>query len=178
MKIGPIDLDKDIMIVAEVGNNHEGSVALAEEMIGRAAETGVDAVKFQTIVPEELISATQTERINQLGKFRLSHKDFEKLARIANQEKILFLSTPFDIESARFLDGLVPAHKIASGDNTFLPLIDVIARTGKPILLSTGLTDLGEIVRTKDFIFDIWNRLEIHQEFSWRNDLKMLPARL
>jgi N-acetylneuraminate synthase/N,N'-diacetyllegionaminate synthase len=176
MKIGGIDLDRQVMIVAEVGNNHEGSFALAEEMIGRAAETGVNAVKFQTIVPEELISATQTERIKQLGKFRLSYKDFEKLARIANQEKVLFLSTPFDIESARFLDSLVSAHKIASGDNIFFPLLDVIARTGKPILLSTGLTDLDEIVHTKNFIFDIWNQLGIHQELAVLHCVSCYPT--
>ena len=70
MKIGNFDLDKEILIVAEIGNNHEGSYTLAEEMIGLAAEAGAGAVKFQTIVPEKLVSPNQKERIQQLKKFR------------------------------------------------------------------------------------------------------------
>ena len=65
MKIGSIDLDDTIMIVAEIGNNHEGSVSIAEEMIGRAAEAGADAVKFQTIDPVQLVSPSQGQRLKQ-----------------------------------------------------------------------------------------------------------------
>ncbi|HYF02880.1 MAG TPA: hypothetical protein VEC36_05860, partial [Patescibacteria group bacterium] len=73
MNIGGIDTDKEVMVIAEVGNNHEGSFALAEELIGRAAEVGAHAVKFQTIIPEKLVSASQTARIQQLNKFRFSY---------------------------------------------------------------------------------------------------------
>lgn len=145
MKIGRFDLDKDILIVAEIGNNHEGCYSLAEEMIGKAAEAGADAVKFQTIVPEKLVSTSQQDRIEQLRRFQLSYEEFERLSKVAEQENIIFLSTPFDIESARFLESLVPAYKIGSGDNDFFPMIDVIALTGKPIIISAGLTDLQEI---------------------------------
>jgi len=68
----------------------------------------------------------------------------------------LFLSTPFDIASARFLAPLVPAFKIASGDNNFFPLIDVIARTGKPIILSAGMSELDDIRKTKESIEAVW----------------------
>lgn len=164
MKISNIDLDKQVLIIAEIGNCHEGNLALAEELICLAAKSGADAVKFQTIVPERLVSLRLNERILQLKRFQLSYAEFEKLSRTAEKENVLFLSTPFDIESALFLDGLVPAFKIASGDNTFFPLLKVVARTGKPILLSSGLVDLQEINQIKNFIESIWRENEISQE--------------
>ena len=166
MKIGTFDLREDILVIAEIGNNHEGSYTLAEEMIGLAAEAGAGAVKFQTIVPTRLVSAGQKERVRQLEGFRLTYEQFEKLAGVARKEGVLFLSTPFDLESARFLDSLVPAHKIASGDNTFYPLIQTVALTGKPVLLSCGGTDLEEIRRTRDFIRGVWQVNRIEQDMA------------
>ncbi len=166
MKIGSFDLEQDVLIVAEIGNNHEGSYALAEEMIGLAAESGAGAVKFQTFVPDKLVSVSQKDRIQQLERFRLSHDEFERLNRVAKQENVLFVSTPFDIESVRFLEPLVPAFKIASGDNNFYTIIDAIARTGKPILLSAGLADLEQIEKTKQFIEDIWHENAVSQKLA------------
>ena len=128
MRIADVDLSERVLIVAEIGNNHEGSCALAEEMIGRAAEAGVDAVKFQTYRTEHYVSRRDDARFERLKLFELSHDEFTKLAAVARQEGVIFLSTPFDLESVRFLDALVPAFKIASGDNTFYPLIDTVAR--------------------------------------------------
>ena len=166
MKIEQFDLSKDILIIAEIGNNHEGSYLLAEEMIGLAAEAGAGAVKFQTIIPEKLVSPDQKERIRQLDRYRLSYDEFEKLFKVARDEGLIFLSTPFDVESACFLDHLVPAYKIASGDNTFLPLIKVIAGTGKPVILSAGGTGIEEIAHTRDFIRQIWKENGIQQEMA------------
>lgn len=166
MKIANVDLDQEVLVVAEIGNNHEGSYTQAEEMIGLAARAGVGAVKFQTIVPDKLVSPTQTARVQQLQKFQLSYAQFEKLSQVARQEGVLFLSTPFDLESARFLEPLVPAYKIASGDNNFFPLIEVVARTGKPIILSAGLTDLTQITQTKDFITSIWQEMGAEQQLA------------
>jgi len=166
MKIGNIDLDHEVLVVAEIGNNHEGSYTLAEELIGLAAEAGVGAVKFQTIIPAELVSSDQTERIKQLERFSLGYEQFERLAEVARREGVLFLSTPFDLESARFLEPLVPAYKIASADNTFFPLIEEVAKTGKPVLLSAGLANLDEITYARDFIFEIWNERGIFQELA------------
>ncbi len=72
MRIGPHDLDERVFIIAEIGNNHEGSFDRAEEMIGRAKEAGADAVKFQTIVPERLVSVSEEARIAQLRRFQFS----------------------------------------------------------------------------------------------------------
>ena len=145
MKIGNFDTDKQVFIVAEIGNNHEGSYTLAEEMIGRAAEAGADAVKFQSIIPEKLVSPRDMDRVAQLQRFQLGQEQMAKLKSIADEEGVFFLCTPFALESVGFLNNLVPAFKVASGDNNFFPLLAAIAGTGKPILLSTGMTDLEEI---------------------------------
>lgn len=166
MIIGNTDTASQVLIVAEIGNNHEGSYALAEELIGLAARAGAGAVKFQTIVPDRLVAAGQTDRIRQLERLCLRYEEFEKLSRVAAQEGILFLSTPFDLESARFLTPLVPAFKIASGDNNFFPLIEVVARTGKPLILSTGLLGLEELGQVKNFIEGVWRQEGIVQELA------------
>ena len=176
MKIGNYDTDEKVLIIAEIGNNHEGSYALAEEMIGLAAEAEVDAVKFQTIVPERLVTSRQTERIARFKRFQLTYQEFEKLADVAANEKVLFLSTPFDIDSAQFLNDLVPAFKIASGDNNFFPLMEVIAQTGKPTILSTGFMDIADVKKSVDFIRNIWNKNNFDQELALLHCVSTYPT--
>lgn len=156
MKIGRHDTDSRVVIIAEIGNNHEGSVARAEEMIGRAAEAGADAVKFQTIIPEFLVSPNDLARVKQLGRLCLEYDDFVRLKEVATQVGVEFLSTPFDLESVQFLESLVPAYKIASGDNNFFPLIEAVAKTEKPTIMSTGLADRDAIIEAKIFIEAVW----------------------
>ncbi|RJQ83004.1 MAG: hypothetical protein C4519_07455 [Desulfobacteraceae bacterium] len=156
MRIGPIDTDRKVFIIAEIGNNHEGDGSVAEEMIGRAAESGADAVKFQTIVPERLVEPGQTERLKQLRRLCLAPEVFPKLKETADKAGVLFLSTPFDLHSAAFLAPLVPAWKIASADNDFLPLLDAVALTEKPVLLSTGLSDRSQVVRALGYLLGAW----------------------
>ena len=156
MKIGSIDLDDTIMIVAEIGNNHEGCLSIAEEMIGRAAEADADAVKFQTIDPVQLVSPSQGQRLKQLESFQLSEGAYCHLADVARRENIEFLSTPFYMDAVPLLADLVPAFKIASGDNDFIPLIEAVAGTCKPILLSTGMSDLETIRTSVQSIDAVW----------------------
>lgn len=177
MKIDSFDLSERVFIVAEAGNNHEGSYTLAEEMVGRAAEAGASAIKFQTIVPEKLVGPRDKERLEQLRKLQLSYADFEKLALVAKREKIIFLSTPFDLESVSFLSPLVAAFKIASGDNNFFPLIQAIARSAKPILLSSGMTDLDQISATKEYIESVWREHRIRQELAILHCVVSYPTR-
>lgn len=148
MIVGPVDLAKKVLIVAEAGNCHEGDVGRAREMIHQAREAGADAIKFQTIVPERLVSADQSERLAQLRHKQLSYDQFAALAGEAEQAGIVFLSTPFDVESAFFLNQLVPAFKIASGDITFFPLLEAVAQFGKPVLLSTGGSTMAEVANS------------------------------
>ena len=166
MKVAHIDLDRDVLVIAEVGTNHEGDFELAKAMIQSAAEAGADAVKFQTIVPERLVSADQADRLAQLRTFQFSYEQFGRLKEAADDAGVLFLSTPFDIESAVFLNELVPAFKIASGDNDFYPLLATVARTGKPLIISTGLADFGQARQTVDFVNGVWKKEGVEQELA------------
>jgi N,N'-diacetyllegionaminate synthase len=158
MLIGQVDLDREILVVAEIGNNHEGSFARAEEMIGRAAAAGAQAVKFQTIVPERLVTADQDARIAALRRFQFTQSQFEALAKIANVVGVMFLSTPFDLDSVPWLANLVPAFKIASGDNDYTPMLRAVAATGKPVIMSTGMADLADVAAARDLLRSEWIR--------------------
>lgn len=158
MKIGPVDLNSEVLVVAEIGNNHEGDVGLAEELVCRAAASGAQAVKFQTIRPELFVSVADTARLAQLRRFALSEAAFERLAAVARREQIMFMSTPFHLGAVRFLDPLVPAFKVASGDVDFLPLLAEIAATGKPVLLSTGASDMVTVAHSKEFLANEWHK--------------------
>jgi len=166
MRISNFDTKEKVFIIAEIGNNHEGNFNIAGDMIGLAARAGADAVKFQTIVPDKLVAPNQTERIKQLQKFKFNYQQFIELKSIADQEEIIFLSTPFDLESAAFLNSIVPAFKVASGDINFFPLLDAIACYGKPVILSSGASTLDEIKLAKQRLESIWRAKHITQELA------------
>ncbi|ACR79976.1 N-acetylneuraminate synthase family protein [Kosmotoga olearia] len=144
-------------IIAEAGVNHEGDIEKAKLMIMQASEAGASAIKFQTYKAEKLASKyspsywntnkeptrSQYELFKKYDKFW--KKEYEELANYAEQCGIDFLSTPFDFESADFLEPLMPAYKVASADITNIPFLRHIARKGKPILLSTGASTVSEI---------------------------------
>ena len=158
MRIGGHDIDERVLVIAEAGNNHEGSFARAEEMIGRAAEAGAGAIKFQTIVPEKLVAASETQRLTQLARFRFDYDQFASLAKAAARADIIFISTAFDVDSVTALEPLAPAYKIASGDNDCFPLLERVAQTAKPVLLSTGMLDLDGVARAKAAIDAVWRQ--------------------
>tara|TARA_B100000700_G_C14991676_1_gene831654 strand:- start:146 stop:1162 length:1017 start_codon:yes stop_codon:yes gene_type:complete len=145
-------------IIAEIGNNHEGNFNLAKKMISAAKKSGADAVKFQTIIPNLLVSIKDKKRIKQLKKFQFSFDQFKKLSDHAKKEKIIFLSTPTDLKSASFLNKIQNFFKISSGDNNYFPLIKKIASFNKSIILSTGLADLNLISKSKKIIFNEWRK--------------------
>jgi len=145
MKIQSFDISKQVLIIAEIGNNHEGNFNLAKDMIKMAADSGADAVKFQTFCADRYVSQLDKKRYDQLKSYELTYEQFELLSQTAIKNGLIFLSTPFDIESVDALEPYVPAYKISSGDNTFWPLIKHIAKKGKPVILSTGLTTMNEL---------------------------------
>ena len=138
-------LKNKTFIIAEVGNNHEGNFAVAKKLVILAAKAGVDAVKFQTFKTENFIRKKDKKRFNQLKKFELSYEKFEFLRKLANKNKIKFISTPLDLESADFLLKKADAIKIASGDNNFFPLIEKVLNSKKPLIISTGMTNLKNL---------------------------------
>ena len=145
MRIGNLDSATSVIIIAEIGNNHEGSIEVAQEMVDRAAEAGVDAVKFQTFKTETFVAPTQVERYERMQGFELTQRQFADLAERAHRQGVKFISTPLDMPSAIFLSDIADALKIASGDNTFYPLIEFVASATKPVIMSTGFADEPEI---------------------------------
>lgn len=132
------------LIIAEIGNNHDGSMEQALRLIEAAAGAGADAVKFQTYTADSLVRPDHELR-DFFARFQLPRQWHEQLQSAAHDRGMLFLSTPFDLEAVEFLDSLgVPAFKIASSDLTNLPLIRRCADTGKPLLISTGMGTLEE----------------------------------
>ena len=156
MKIGKFDTKEKVLIIAEIGNNHEGDFELAKDMIDAAAETGVDAVKFQTIIPNRLVSLNDTQRIQHFQNFSFDRDQFAELKAKADQKNIMFLSTPFALEVVDWLNSLVPAFKVASGDNDFWPLLEKVALTGKPIILSLGLGRIKDATKIASFLNKVW----------------------
>lgn len=152
MKIGNLCTTKKVIIIAEVGNNHEGNFEVARSMVRRAAEAGADIVKFQTFVTEFFVNPAQKERFERLKTFQLSFPQFEQLSRDARDAGVLFMSTPFDLDSAEFLRDIVPAFKIGSCENTFYPLLKLVASFAKPMVISSGLVNLQQLKSTVDFL--------------------------
>jgi len=143
--IGP---GNPVFFVAEAGLNHNGSIDIAKKMIDAAKESGVDAIKFQTFRTEEFLSQS-SEYFDFFKNTELSFKNFEELNEYAKRKEILFFSAPFDLPSVEFLIKIqVPCFKIASSDLTNIPLIKKIANSQKPLIISTGLSNLEEIENT------------------------------
>jgi N,N'-diacetyllegionaminate synthase len=142
-----------VLVIAEIGNNHDGSVYQAERLIDAAAEAGVDAVKFQTHIAEaEMHPSTPTPphfsepRWEFTKRMELRLDDHRRLKAYAEERGMIFFSSPFSVEAVELLEQVdVPAYKIASGEVTNPPLIEAVAATRKPVLLSTGMSSLADI---------------------------------
>jgi len=145
-------------IIAEAGVNHNGDINLAKKLVDVAKDAGVDAVKFQTFKSEGVVieeceiadyarenMGKNIKQIDMIKKLELKYEDFVELKRYCDKKGIMFLSTPHSYDAIDFLEPLVPIYKIGSGDLTNLPFLEKIAKKGKPIILSTGMSNLGEI---------------------------------
>ena len=159
--------NRHTVIIAEAGVNHNGSLEMAKKMVDAAADAGVDYVKFQTFCSELLVTASaaqadyqrreaQSEDSSQLAmlrKLELSHADHLALMDYCKQKGVKFLSTAFDLPSIDFLDGLgVDFWKVPSGEITNLPYLRKIAATRRPIVMSTGMSDLDTVKESLDFL--------------------------
>jgi len=132
---------KKPFIIAEIGNNHEGNFHNANKLILKASECGVDAVKFQTFIPELYTNLIDKKRIKRLKKFQLTNEEFFNLSKNAKSKNLKFISTPLDLKSAIFLNKIVDYFKISSGDNNYYELIDKVLSFKKKTIISTGLLD-------------------------------------
>lgn len=153
--IGPED---PVFFIAEIGNNHNGDYFLAKKTIEAAAAAGADAVKFQKRFIDEVFTKEMQERPQvkdqvygkTYGEYRrnleLNAEEFRKLKKVAENLGLIFFATPFDKKSADFLERIgVSLYKIASFDVTNLPLLEYVAKKGKPIILSVGMSETAEV---------------------------------
>jgi N-acetylneuraminate synthase len=155
-------------IIAEAGVNHEGSMDLAKRLIDEAKEGGAHAIKFQTykaetIASKESPSYWDTSKEKTTSQFELFKKydsfwknEYVALKEYCDQAGIEFLSTPFDVESATFLNDLMDVFKISSSDLTNTPFIEFMCSFGKPVILSTGAS----------YVWEIQQAVEVIQKFN------------
>lgn len=155
----PVGPGQPCLIIAEAGVNHNGSLELACALVDAARAAGADAVKFQTFKAERLVSAAAPKaayqqrttgaaesQLEMIRKLELGEAEHRQLLAHCRQRGILFLSSPFDEQSADFLAELgMSAYKVPSGELTNLPFLAHLARKGRPLILSTGMAYLGEV---------------------------------
>lgn len=149
-----------VYIIAEAGVNHNGMLEMAIRLVDAAAAAGVDAVKFQTFKADKLVSRVAPKadyqkkttdaaesQLEMIRKLELSEDDHLRIARHCMERGVQFLSTPFDLESLDFLCRKfdMPTIKLGSGEITNAPFLVAAARSGRPVILSTGMSDLEEI---------------------------------
>jgi N-acetylneuraminate synthase len=149
-------------VIAEIGANHNGDMSLCRRLIDAAQAAGADAVKFQSWSKESLVSQAEFARRapyakldpsrlsleQSIERYQLSPERHRQIAAYCGERNVPFFSSCFSASEVQLLESLeVPAYKVASMDVNHLPLLDVVAGTGKPVVLSTGMATLGEIER-------------------------------
>lgn len=154
-----VGVGRPTFIIAEAGVNHNGNIGMARQLVDEAVKAGADAVKFQTFKAERLVTpdapkaeyqksttGANESLFEMLRQLELSPEAHRDLMAYCKEKGILFMSTPFDEESADLLGDLgVAVYKIPSGEVTNLPFLAHVARQGKPMIISTGMSSLGEV---------------------------------
>jgi pseudaminic acid synthase len=155
-------------IIAEMSGNHNGSLATALKIVDLAAEAGADAIKLQTYTPETITMRASRKEFFITDKkniwknnslfdlYKKAHTPWawhKKIFERAQKKKLIYFSSPFDESAVDFLEGLnVPLYKIASFENNHFPLLKKVAKTGKPIIMSTGLATLKELKESVNYL--------------------------
>lgn len=157
---------KGVFIIAEAGVNHNGSMALAQELVDAAKKAGADAVKFQTFKADQIVSKNAKKakyqfettdknetQYDMLKKLELGVDEHKNLKEYCNSKNILFISSAFDQDGLQFLSSLsVPIFKIPSGEITNLPYLEMIGGLRSKLIMSTGMADIGEIEDALDVL--------------------------
>ena len=161
MKINK-DRKVETFIIAEIGNNHNGSFERAIKMIDKAVEMGADCAKFQMRHMDDLYRSESLKKsgedlgteyiIDLLNKFELSVEDQKKLSKYCKEKGIIYMCTPWDLKSVDVLETFdLPAYKVASADLTNIPLISRLVETKKELILSTGMSEKEEVKDEKKY---------------------------
>ena len=155
-----------VFIIAEAGVNHNGKLELACKLVDVATEAGADAVKFQTFKPEKVVGRfaekakyqkkttdAAESQLDMIKKLDLGYEAFVELKKYCEKKGIIFLSTPFDLDSIEFLDQLgLDIFKIPSGEITNLPYLRKLGSLNKQVIMSAGMADLKEVKEALDVL--------------------------
>lgn len=156
--------DEPVYVIAEIGINHNGDVDIARQLIDVAADAGCDAVKFQKRTPEICVPIEQRSKIRDTPWGEMTYMEYkertefwddeyEQIAKYADERGVQWFASPWDVPSVEFLEKFdVPTHKIASASLTDEPLLEAVAATGKPLIISTGMSTLEEIDRAMELV--------------------------
>lgn len=161
-----------VFIIGEAGVNHNGDVSIAKKLVDMAVECGADAIKFQTFKAEESTGAfadkaqyqkendpVKESQLEMIKKLELPFEQFEEIQSYCNKKGIIFISTPDGVDSLNYLVSLnVPLIKIGSTEVTNFEFLKQLGETGKPIILSTGMSTLGEVEKAIDVIYFTGNK--------------------
>lgn len=164
LKVGDFDIGGPrVFVIAEIGNNHNGSLTRAKQMVDLAIEAGADCVKFQMRHMDQVYRQRSLSKqgedlgteyvLDLLNRFQLSVDEHKELAAYCQSRNALYLCTPWDAVSIEILEAMnVRAYKVASADLTNLPLLGSLAATGKPLVISTGMSREDEIRCSAEFL--------------------------
>jgi N,N'-diacetyllegionaminate synthase len=164
--------ESPVFIIAEVGVNHNGDLALAKQLIKEAARCGANCVKFQTFKADRVVTkdapkanyqlkttAAEESQLNMLKNLELPFSNYKEIIEYCNQEDVVFMSTPYNVEDVDFLDELgVSAYKLASMHIVEPYFLNYVSQKGKPILLSTGMATLDEVDEAVRSVRDSGNK--------------------
>ena len=184
MNINGIEIgSKHTFVIAEIGNNHNGCLQRAKDMIDLVQKTGADCVKFQMRHMEETYRTRTLEKsgddlgteyvLDLLERFQITNQEHKELSDYCKEKGILYLCTPWDLKSVEVLETFnVNAYKVSSADLTNLPLLDRLSKTKKPLILSSGMSTTDEVTKTISFL----NKREV--EFAILHCNSTYPAPL
>jgi len=175
MKIGSRDSSRDVLLVAEIGNNHEGSLELALELIGTAFQCGADAVKLQTFVPELYVSRRETDRLAALRRFALPFEDVLEIMSAERSAGREVFTTPFDLESVARLEPQ-DLFKVSSGDLTYDALLAACAQSAHRLIVSTGGSRLDEVFEAVRVVENAWEQLGRRGDLALLHCVSAYPA--
>jgi sialic acid synthase SpsE/spore coat polysaccharide biosynthesis protein SpsF (cytidylyltransferase family) len=147
------------LLIAEIGGNHEGNFNVAKDLARKAIDTGVDYVKFQLYRGDSLVSPVESPDRNQhFKKFELSKEQHLAIANMCREAEVGYLASVWDLEMLEWIDPYLSVYKIGSGDLTAWPILRAFAKRCKPIILSTGLSTLDEVIQSVSQIQSVDNR--------------------
>lgn len=149
------------LLIAEIGGNHEGNFDYALELTKLAIEAGVDYIKYQVYTGDSIVNPIESpQRNSHFKKFELNQAHHEELANLCQKSEVGYMASVWDIDAFNWIDQFITIYKIGSGDITALPFLKKVISTGKPMIISTGLSTEGELLDVLGFIQKLDSRYQ------------------